>query len=61
MAEGKKVSRAAGNELTLEQLMEQGFGGPAIRYWLLATHYRTVLQYAARRTSAVGAVRGPAE
>ena len=46
MADGKKVSRAAGNELTLEQLMERGFAGPAIRYWLLATHYRTVLQYA---------------
>jgi cysteinyl-tRNA synthetase len=45
MADGKKVSRAAGNELTLENLMAQGFGGPAIRYWLLATHYRTVLHY----------------
>lgn len=46
MADGKKISRAAGNELTLEQLRQQGFGGPAIRYWLLATHYRTVLHYA---------------
>jgi cysteinyl-tRNA synthetase len=45
MADGKKVSRAAGNDLTLEQLMEQGFDGPTVRYWLLATHYRTVLNY----------------
>ena len=45
MAEGKKVSRAAGNDLTLERLMEQGFDGPTVRYWLLATHYRTVLHY----------------
>ncbi len=45
MAEGKKVSRAAGNDLTLEHLMEQGFDGPTVRYWLLATHYRTVLHY----------------
>ena len=48
MADGKKVSRAAGNDVTLQRLMEQGFDGPAIRYWLLATHYRTVLQYSLR-------------
>jgi len=48
MADGKKVSRAAGNDLTLERLLEQGFQGPAVRYWLLATHYRTVLHYSVR-------------
>jgi cysteinyl-tRNA synthetase len=47
MADGKKVSRAADNDLTLEQLLEQGFDGPAVRYWLLAAHYRTVLNYSA--------------
>ena len=45
MAEGKKVSRAAGNDLTLADLTAQGFDGRAIRYWLLGTHYRTVLNY----------------
>jgi cysteinyl-tRNA synthetase len=45
MSEGKKVSRAAGNDLTLEHLRGQGFDGPAVRYWLLANHYRTVLHY----------------
>jgi len=45
MAEGKKVSRAAGNDLTLEDLIAEGFDGPTVRYWLLATHYRTVLKY----------------
>jgi cysteinyl-tRNA synthetase len=45
MAAGKKVSRAAGNDLTLEQLVAQGFDGKTVRYWLLATHYRTVLGY----------------
>ena len=25
--------------------MAQGFDGPTVRYWLLATHYRTVLHY----------------
>ncbi len=45
MAGGKKVSRAAGNDLTLGDLMELGFDGTTVRYWLLATHYRTVLKY----------------
>jgi cysteinyl-tRNA synthetase len=45
MADGKKVSRAAGNDLALPDLREQGFSGPAVRYWLLAAHYRTVLNY----------------
>jgi cysteinyl-tRNA synthetase len=45
MADGKKVSRAAGNDLTLDDLLELGFDGLAVRYWLLATHYRTVLSY----------------
>ena len=48
MAEGKKVSRAAGNDLTLEEVLTQGFDGPTVRYWLLATHYRTVLNYSPR-------------
>jgi cysteinyl-tRNA synthetase len=46
MAEGKKVSRAAGNDLTLEHLAAEGFDGSTVRYWLLATHYRTVLHFA---------------
>jgi cysteinyl-tRNA synthetase len=45
MTEGKKVSRAAGNDLTLDDLLAQGFDGQTVRYWLLATHYRTVLSY----------------
>jgi cysteinyl-tRNA synthetase len=45
MAEGRKVSRAAGNSFTLADLAAAGFDGPTIRYWLLATHYRTVLKY----------------
>jgi cysteinyl-tRNA synthetase len=45
IADGKKVSRAAGNDLTLDQLLAEGFDGRTVRYWLLATHYRTVLDY----------------
>ena len=47
MAEGKKVSRAAGNDLRLDDVLALGFDGPTVRYWLLATHYRTVLNYSA--------------
>jgi cysteinyl-tRNA synthetase len=45
MADGKKVSRATGNDLTLEELVKQGIDGPTVRYWLLAAHYRTALNY----------------
>jgi cysteinyl-tRNA synthetase len=48
MADGKKVSRAGGNALTLEHLLDEGFDGPTVRYWLLAAHYRAVLNYSAR-------------
>ena len=45
IAEGKKVSRAAGNGPTLDDLTARGFDGRTVRYWFLATHYRTVLKY----------------
>ena len=61
IAEGKKVSRAAGNDLTLDQLMAEGFDGPTVRYWLLAAHYRTVLEYSADEAAAGGAMRVPLE
>ena len=44
MAEGKKVSRMTGNDLTLRDILERGAGAAAIRFWLLSTHYRTVLK-----------------
>ena len=43
MAEGKKVSRTAGNDLTLRDLLERGYSPAAIRYWLLSHHYRKPL------------------
>ncbi len=45
MADGKKVGRAAGNDVTLRDVLAAGFDGPTVRFWLLATHYRTVLRY----------------
>ncbi|KMY68662.1 cysteinyl-tRNA synthetase [Desulfocarbo indianensis] len=43
MAEGKKISRTGGNDLTLRDLLAQGWDPAAIRYWLLTHHYRRPL------------------
>ena len=43
MSQGKKVSRTAGNDLTLKDLLAQGFAPATIRYWMLSQHYRRVL------------------
>jgi cysteinyl-tRNA synthetase len=43
MAGGKKVSRAAGNDVTLRQLLDRGWSPAAVRYWLLSHHYRRVV------------------
>ena len=54
--EGKKISRASKNVLTLRDLLAKGYSGREIRYWLLSTHYRKALHFslkgleAARRT-----------
>jgi len=45
MAEGRKVSRATDNAITLRDALAAGFDAAAVRYWLLSTHYRTVLRY----------------
>jgi cysteinyl-tRNA synthetase len=45
MVDGKKMSRAAGNTRTLRDLLEQGFTGREVRYWLLSTHYRKPLAF----------------
>lgn len=40
MSGGKKISRAAGNALTLRDLLAAGHSPAAVRYWLLNNHYR---------------------
>ncbi|MFC1853085.1 cysteine--tRNA ligase [candidate division CSSED10-310 bacterium] len=45
MFKGKKVNRASGNILTLQDLLEWGYDGPTIRFWFLTTHYRKVLKF----------------
>jgi cysteinyl-tRNA synthetase len=54
MADGRKVSRAAGNDLTLGDLTAQGFDGSTVRYWLIATHYRTVIKYSREELERAG-------
>ena len=44
-ARGRKISRAAGNDLTLADLVEQGYEPRVVRLWLLAQHHRRVLEY----------------
>ena len=43
--DGKKMSRAAGNVRTLRDLLDLGYTGREIRYWLLSTHHRKPLAF----------------
>ncbi|MCD6319977.1 MAG: cysteine--tRNA ligase [Candidatus Desulfofervidaceae bacterium] len=51
--DGKKMSRSAGNYLTVYDLLERGYTGKEIRYFLLATHYRKPLNFSYAGLSAV--------
>lgn len=46
--QGHKVSTAPGRATTLRDLIEWGFEGREVRYWLLATHYRKPLELSLR-------------
>jgi cysteinyl-tRNA synthetase len=45
IVEGRKMSKSLGNQYTLQELIEQGESARAIRYLLLATHYRKKLNF----------------
>ncbi len=45
VSSGHKIGRALGNDVTLRGLLEEGHDPAAIRYWLLAQHYRRVLRF----------------
>ncbi len=40
MVDGEKMSKSKGNLYTIQELVEKGFGKSAIRYALIASHYR---------------------
>ena len=50
--DGKKMSRAAGNVRTLRDLLDLGYTGREIRYWLLSTHHRKPLAFALKSLEA---------
>lgn len=45
LVEGKKMSKSLGNFYTLRDLLEKGYDARAIRYLLVATHYRQPLNF----------------
>jgi cysteinyl-tRNA synthetase len=49
LRKGKKMSRSAGNALTLRDLLGRGYSGSQVRYFLLQTHYRRQLDFSFAR------------
>lgn len=45
IVEGRKMSKSLGNYYTLRDLTEKGYSGRAVRYLLMATHYRQQLNF----------------
>ena len=45
LVDGKKMSRSAGNVITLRDLLERGYTGREVRYYLMKTHYRKPLNF----------------
>ena len=43
MADGRKVSRPTGADLTFRDLLADSFSAAAVRYWLMSQHYSKVL------------------
>jgi cysteinyl-tRNA synthetase len=52
LVDGKKMDEK-GDGLTIQHLMDMGFSGREIRYWLISSHYRRPVQFA--RTKLVNA------
>ncbi len=44
-AGGKKMNRVAGNAKTVRELLDAGYEGRALRYWIITTNYRHPLHY----------------
>ncbi len=45
VVEGEKMSKSAGNAITIHELLEEGLSPAAIRHQLLAAHYRRELNF----------------
>ena len=55
LAGGRKMSRSAGNAVTLKDVMKLGYSAREIRYLLLSAHYRQPLNYSEVRLKAARA------
>lgn len=45
IVEGRKMAKSLGNYYTLHDLLDKGYSGMAVRYLLIATHYRQQLNF----------------
>jgi len=52
LVDGKKMSREKGNSITLRDLLAQGYSAREVRFFLLGTHYRKVIDFSPRRLDA---------
>ncbi|MBU0480502.1 MAG: cysteine--tRNA ligase [Proteobacteria bacterium] len=52
LVEGKKLSRGAGNLITLKDLVAKGYSARQVRYYLLRTHYRKPINFSYRKFDA---------
>ena len=58
LAGGRKMSRSAGNAVTLKDLTHLGYSGREVRYLLLSTQYRQPLSYSEEKLKAARAALG---
>lgn len=49
LVDGKKMSREAGNSVTLKDLLDKGYTGREVRFMLLTVHYRKPINFSIRR------------
>jgi cysteinyl-tRNA synthetase len=52
MANGKMMSGQSNNLVTLRELLQKGYSGRELRYFLLRTHYRKPLKYSLKSLEA---------
>lgn len=54
IVDGRRMSKSAGNFYTLRDLLDKGHSGLAVRYLLMATHYRQQLNFTFQGLEAAG-------
>lgn len=49
LVDGKKMSKEKGNSITFRELLSQGYTPRELRFFLLGTHYRKVIDFSTKR------------